>query len=105
MVASLVVMLRSHLYENHQSYIISNSGAQAMETFLKLEDIAKQRITSMPDLTDIFGQEIVIKGSGDGFSHDKSGYRAELFNGSKINTLNSVPDNIRGEKRLPSAWK
>lgn len=75
-----------------------------METFLKMEDIAKQRISSMPDLTDVFLQEVVIRGSGDGFSHDKSGYRAELFNGSKINTLNSVPDNIRGKRSNLNCW-
>jgi len=104
MLASIIVMLRSHLYENHKSYIISNSGGQAMETFVKLEDLAKQRIGSMRTLTDVFYQEVVKTNNSDGFIHDKSGYRAELFNGSKIFTLNSIPDNIRGKRSNLNVW-
>lgn len=34
----------------------------------------------------------------EGFKHDPSGYSVEFFNGSKIFTLNSKPDNIRGKR-------
>jgi len=104
LLAGIIVMLRSHLYPNHRAYIISNSGAQAMETFMKMEDMALQRIESMPRLTEVFYGEIVKSGTGNGFVHDKAGYRCELFNGSKIYTLNSVPDNIRGKRSNLNVW-
>lgn len=94
----VIIMLKALLYLNQRIYIISNSGNQAIETFLKMEDIAKQRIDSIPSLKDIFINELVKNNNSDGFIHDKASHRCELFNGSKIFTLNSVPKNIRGKR-------
>jgi hypothetical protein len=63
-----------------------------------MEDVAKQRIDSIPSLKDIFINELVKGNNSDGFIHDKASHRCELFNGSKIFTLNSIPNNIRGKR-------
>ena len=86
------------LYPNIRIYILSNVGNQAQETFLKLEDIAKQRITSIPSLKDIFINEVVKSNNSDGFIHDKAGFRVSVYSGGTTFTLNSVPDNIRGKR-------
>lgn len=86
------------LYPNMRIYIVSSKGSQAQETFLKLEDIAKQRIESIPSLKDIFINEVVKGNNSDGFVHDKTSFRTSLYNNSTIYTLNSVPDNVRGKR-------
>ena len=91
-------MLKMLLYPNVRIYILSNVGNQAQETFLKLEDIAKQRIGSIPSLKDIFINEVAASSNSDGFIHDKSGFRVSVFSGGTTFTLNSVPDNIRGKR-------
>lgn len=91
-------MLKMLLYPNVRIYILSNVGNQAQETFLKLEDIAKQRITSIPSLKDIFINEVVKSSNSDGFIHDKAGFRVSVYGGGTTYTLNSVPDNIRGKR-------
>lgn len=95
---SVFVMLKMLLYPNIRIYILSNVGNQAQETFLKLEDIAKQRINSIPSLKDIFINEVVKSNNSDGFIHDKAGFRVSVFGGGTVFTLNSVPDNIRGKR-------
>lgn len=77
---------------------MSNKGNQAQETFMKLEEIALQRITSIPSLKDIFINEIVIGNNSNGFVHDKASFRVTTFSGSSVFTLNSVPENIRGKR-------
>lgn len=94
----VIAMLKMLLYPNMRIYIVSSKGAQAQETFLKLEDIAKQRIESIPSLKDIFINEVVKGTNSDGFSHDKASFKVSVFNGSSTFTLNSVPDNIRGKR-------
>lgn len=41
--AAIYTMLRSTLFPGYVSYFISNVGAQAKETFLKMEHIAKKK--------------------------------------------------------------
>lgn len=86
------------LYPNMKIYIVSSKGSQAQETFMKLEDIAKQRIDSIPSLRDIFINEVVTSNNSDGFIHDKASFKVTTFNASTIFTLNSVPDNVRGKR-------
>lgn len=95
---AVYTMLKMLLYPNVRIYILSNVGNQAQETFLKLEDIAKQRITSIPSLKDIFINEVVKSNNSDGFIHDKAGFRVSVYSGGTTFTLNSVPDNIRGKR-------
>jgi hypothetical protein len=79
-------------------YIVSSKGNQAQETFSKLEDLAKQRIDSIPSLKDIFFNEVVKGNNSDGFIHDKASFKVTTYNNSTTFTLNSVPDNIRGKR-------
>lgn len=91
-------MLKMLLYPNIKIYILSNKGSQAQETFIKLEDIAKQRIESISSLTDIFINEVEKNNNSDGFVHDKASFRVSVYGGGTTFTLNSVPDNIRGKR-------
>ncbi|HZK23209.1 MAG TPA: hypothetical protein VFC62_03800 [Atopostipes sp.] len=95
---SVFSMLKMLLYPNIKIYILSSKGSQAQETFLKLEDIAKQRISSIPSLKDIFVTEIEKASNSDGFVHDKASFRVSVHGGGTTYTLNSVPDNIRGRR-------
>ena len=90
-------MARSILIPNHHSYIMCPSGNQAQETFGKIEDLAKNKIASVQGATAVFLGELVKLNAGDdGFVHDKNSHHCELYNGSTINTLNSVAKNIVG---------
>lgn len=91
-------MLKLLLYPNIKIYILSNVGIQAQETFIKMEDMAKQRINSIPSLKDIFIGEVDKPRNSDGFVHDRAGFRVSMYSGGTAFTLNSVPDNIRGKR-------
>lgn len=91
-------MLTALLYPNSKLYIISSKGSQAQETFMKIEEIALKRITSIPSLKDIFIEEVEKGHNSNGFVHDKASFRVTTFNASSIFTLNSIPDNIRGKR-------
>ena len=97
--AAIYTMLRSTLFPGYVSYYISNVGAQAKETFLKMEHIAKKEIPTFTDCTDVFLNEVEknING-GSGFVHDTASFHVKLFNGSEIFTLNSDPTNARGRR-------
>lgn len=97
--AAIYTMLRSTLFPGYVSYFISNVGAQAKETFLKMEHIAKKEIPTFTDCTDVFLNEVEknING-GSGFVHDTASFHVKLFNGSEIFTLNSDPTNARGRR-------
>ena len=97
--AAIYTMLRSTLFPGYVSYFISNVGAQAKETFLKMEHIAKKEIPTFTDCTDVFLNEVEknING-GSGFVHDTASFHVKLFNGSEIFTLNSDPTNAKGRR-------
>lgn len=91
------VMTRSMLIPNHETYIMSVTGPQAQETFKKMESLAMGKIASIANTNTVFLNEVVKQNSKDsGFTHDKNSYSVELYNGSKVRTLNSVPKNIVG---------
>jgi len=81
-------------------YIASGSSQQSALTFKKLEDIANDRIDSLINSTGkIFKNEVVISNaSGDGFSHNPSGFEYKLYNGSFTKSLNSNVDKNRGAR-------
>lgn len=90
-------MARSLLFPSHNSYIMAPSGSQSVETFTKLENLAKNNIASVLGVSSFFLDETVrINAKADSFSHDKNGHHVALFNGASINTLNSVAKNIVG---------
>ena len=63
----------------------------------KLEDLAKGNIASVIGVSSVFLDECVrMNSTADPFTHAKQSYSVELYNGSTINTLNSVIKNIVG---------
>ena len=95
--AAPFMMARALLLPNTNTYIMAPSGGQAQETFQKMEDIAKGNIASLLGTSSVFLDECVRQNAAaDPFTHPKSGYSVSLYNGSTINTLNSVIKNIVG---------
>ena len=91
------MMARALLLPNTNTYIMAPSGNQAQTTFTKLEDLAKGNIASVLGVSSVFLDECVrMNAKADAFVHDKNSYHVELYNGSTINTLNSVAKNIVG---------
>lgn len=97
--AAPFIMAKSILFNNFQTYILAGTGSQSQGAFLKIEEITLQRISSFTGLTDVFANETVKSASNKtGFTHKPSSFETSLYNGSKINSLNSLPDNIRGHR-------
>lgn len=95
--AAPFMMARAMLLPNTNTYIMGPSGRQSQETFQKMEDIAKGNIASLLGTSSVFLDECVRQNAAaDPFTHPKSGYSVTLYNGSTINTLNSVIKNIVG---------
>ena len=97
-VIDLELMAKDSLFTNIWSYIASGTGDQAQQTFTTLEKLANDNIDTFEGSTGkIFKNEVVVKAaSGDGFSHNPSGFEYQLYNGSSCKTLNSNVDNKRG---------
>lgn len=92
-----LIMARSLLIPSHNTYIMGPTGSQAQETFSKMENLAKNNIASVIGVSSVFLDETVrINSKADPFVHDKNSYHVELYNGSTVNTLNSVAKNIVG---------
>lgn len=79
-------------------YIASGSSEQSATTFRKLEDVANDRITSLRGSTGkLFKNEVVVNAaSGDGFSHNPSGFMYKVYNDAFTRTLSSNVDRGRG---------
>ena len=93
------IMTRSLLIPNHVTYIISVSGGQSSATFSKMEDLANNNIASAIGVSSVFLDNVKKANSKvSGFTHSKDGCHVELFNGSEVTSLNSVPDNLRGAR-------
>ena len=92
-----LMMAWSLLVPNTHVYIMAPTGNQAQETFTKLENLAKGNITSAIGVSSFFLDEAVRQNAkADPFTHDSSSYQVSLYNGSTINTLNSVAKGIVG---------
>lgn len=107
--ASLLHMTKMTLIPNWKVYIASNSLAQSIECFKKIEDIALNRIPSFKSLTDIFAEEVYRTPNNEtGFSHDPKGHSFRLFNDSELVTLSSNMTTARGKRGSvhfdESAW-
>lgn len=99
LLGAVYMMLRFLLFENQRIFIVAPQGKQSQDTFQKIEDIAKQNIPSMPSISDIFAGEVVTSGNNpSGFVHNPASFQVTGHNGSRINTLNSNTDGIRGKR-------
>lgn len=98
-VIDLSVMSKGMLFNNYWAYIASGTGSQAENTFNTLEKLANDNIDTFQGSTGkVFKNEVVIKNaSGDGFSHNPSGFNYSLYNGATTITLNSNIDGNRGK--------
>ena len=95
--ASIFLMLKSILFPHFNSFIMAPSGDQAKATFTKMENLAKNNIASAVGVTRVFLDECVRQNAkADPFTHNANGYEVELYNGSRILTLNSVAKNAVG---------
>lgn len=92
-------MSKMLLIPNWKVYIASNSLAQSIECYKKIEDLALNRIPSFKSLTDIFAEEIYKSPNSEtGFIHDPKGYTFRLFNNSELITLSSNITTNRGKR-------
>jgi hypothetical protein len=100
-VIDLSVMSKGMLFNNYWAYIASGTGSQAENTFNTLEKLANDNIDTFQGSTGkVFKNEVVIKNaSGDGFSHNPSGFNYSLYNGATTITLNSNIDGNRGKSK------
>ena len=97
--ASLMHMGKMLLIPDWKQYVASNSLAQSIECFKKIEDIALKRIPSFKSLTDIFAEEIYRSPNSEtGFIHDPKGHTFRLFNDSELLTLSSNITTNRGKR-------
>lgn len=94
---SIYIQLRTDLFPNNRVFILAPVGKQSKETFEKIEKITKKEISQMRGLTDFYSGEIVkANNKVSGFIHSPDSYSYKLYNGSRVHTLNSIPENIRG---------
>jgi len=97
--AAVFLQTKMVLIPNYKVYISTNSSAQSIEVFKKIEDLALQRIPSFKTCTDIFLQEIDKGGNSDtGFIHDPSGHHFRLYNNSELVTLSTNLNALRGKR-------
>lgn len=97
--AAIFLQTKLILIPDYKVYISTNSAQQSIETFLKLENIALQRIPSFKTCTDIFAQEVYKSANSEtGFLHNPAGYSFRLFNNSELVTLSSNLNTIRGKR-------
>lgn len=99
---AVLMILKAILYPDQAIYIVGAVGDQAKETFSKIEELVTRSgktAKSIESLTDIAQKEIVVnRSSATGFSHDPTGYSVTFFNGSSIETVNSIPKNVRSRR-------
>lgn len=96
---AVTIMLELLLYENRKIYIVAPIGSQAKETFMTLERLATNEFDGFEGLSDIFYNEIDRATENlSGFSHDPSGYKVKMLNGSFVQTLNGIPSNARSKR-------
>ena len=69
------------------------------ETFMKIEKIAKKQISSIPNLTDIFANELITSNANrTGFIHKPDDFNYSTYNGASVHTLTSNYDGSRGKR-------
>jgi hypothetical protein len=108
--AAVYFQTKMLLIPNYILYVSSNSAAQSAESFMKLEDIALQRIPSFKSATDVFAFEVEKgKNNETGFSHNPASYKFRLYNNSQMITLSSNIETSRGKRGAvwfnETAWK
>ena len=83
-------MARCLLFPNYEVALLSPDGKQSKLLLGKVEDLAKHRITTLKNKSNVFFNEVVKSPNSDGFHHSDFDYLT-LYNGSTITTYNSDP--------------
>lgn len=97
--AAVFLMTKMLLIPDYKVYISTNSAAQSIEVYKKLEDIALQRIPSFSSATDVFACEVMKSPNCDtGFLHNPAGHTFRLYNNSELTTLSTNINAIRGKR-------
>lgn len=95
---SIFIMTKTLLIPNHTTYILCGVGSQSIELFTKIEKFVYNQIPSFLTLTDVYQSEVVKNAAtGNGFVHNPSSYKFELYNNSRVFTLNGAVDNNRSK--------
>lgn len=101
---AIMAILKAILYENQNIYIVSSVGAQAKETFIKIQEIILREgrtAESIGSLKEYVANETTKNPTNkDGFKHNPESYSVSFYNGSSIFTLNSKPDKILSRYRV-----
>lgn len=96
---ALLHMTKMLLLPNWKVYVASNSLAQSIECFKKIEGLAYNQIPSFKSLTDMYADELERSANNEtGFVHDPKGYHFKLFNNSELVTLSSNLTTNRGKR-------
>lgn len=96
---AIFLMDKAILFNDYKAVISSGTATQSIETYKKIEDIAKNNITSFTGSTDIFLGEVVRHAANsDGFIHNPASFTFQLYNGSNVRTINSSVDTQRGKR-------
>ena len=95
---AVYLMTRLVLIPNYQVFVAGVTGPQAILAFKKLENIALGREPSFSDVSDVFAHELVTGKGGDAFKHGQSEHSLTLYNGSRLATLTSNVDALRGRR-------
>lgn len=97
--AAPFIMAKTMLIPNYQVHILSGTGDQAKEAFKKIEKICKKQIESYAGVTEVFYNETVKScANRDGFLHHPNSFSYSLYNGSRVNTLNSDIESVRSRR-------
>lgn len=96
--SAIFIAAKLMLFSHFEAVISSGTGTQSIETFQKLEAIAKRNIASFLGATDIFENELIKTSNSDGFIHNPASFSCQLFNGSRVRTINSAIDQQRGKR-------
>ena len=101
MILALYMMIKSVLFPNSQIWIMSITARQSMDTFLKMENIAKKQISSILNSTDCWLGELLVRENSSTLSpfvHDSQEYSCSLYNGSRITSLVGQERQIIGKR-------
>lgn len=95
----IFIMTKTLLIPDHTTYILCGVGAQSIELFTKIEKLILNQIPSFKTLTDVFQGELIKSSANtNGFGHNPASYKFEVYNNSRVFTLNGNVDNIRSRR-------
>ena len=89
-IVAIYIMARCLLYPNYKVALMSPDGKQSKLLFSKIEDIAKHRIPTIRNKSNVFYNEVEKGPNTDGFRHGDQD-SLKLYNGSEVVTYNSDP--------------